>query len=48
MVEKAVVGMRLSPEELALLDVLAAHEERTRSDVARRGGRFAPTPKSSG
>ena len=28
--------MRLSPEELALLDALAAHEERTRSDVARR------------
>jgi hypothetical protein len=36
MVEKAVVGLRLSPEELALLDALAAHEERTRSDVARR------------
>jgi predicted transcriptional regulator len=36
MVEKAVVGLRLSPDELALLDALAAHEERTRSDVARR------------
>lgn len=36
MVEKAVVGLRLSPDELALLDALAAHEERSRSDVARR------------
>jgi predicted transcriptional regulator len=36
MVEKAVVGLRLSPDEFALLDALAAHEERTRSDVARR------------
>lgn len=36
MVEKAVVGLRLAPEEIELLDALAAHEERTRSDVARR------------
>jgi predicted transcriptional regulator len=36
MVERAVVGLRLNPEELALLDALATHEERTRSDVTRR------------
>lgn len=36
MVEKAVVGLRLATEEIELLDALAAHEERTRSDVVRR------------
>lgn len=36
MVEKPIVGLRLSPDELALLDALAAHEERSRSDVVRR------------
>ncbi|HKY34386.1 MAG TPA: ribbon-helix-helix protein, CopG family [Polyangiaceae bacterium] len=28
--------MRLPPDELALLEALAAHEERSRSDVVRR------------
>ncbi|HEX2876956.1 MAG TPA: ribbon-helix-helix protein, CopG family [Polyangiaceae bacterium] len=36
MVEKPIVGIRLSPDELALLEALAAHEERSRSDVLRR------------
>jgi uncharacterized protein (DUF1778 family) len=36
MVRKPSVGLRLSPEELALVDALAAHEERSRSDVVRR------------
>jgi Ribbon-helix-helix protein, copG family len=36
MVEKPIVGLRLSPDELSLLDALAAHEERSRSDVVRR------------
>jgi len=36
MVEKPIVGLRLAPDELALLDALAAHEERSRSDVVRR------------
>jgi len=36
MVEKPIVGLRLSPDELALLEALAAHEERSRSDVVRR------------
>jgi predicted transcriptional regulator len=36
MVEKPIVGLRLSPEELALLDAIAAQEERSRSDVVRR------------
>lgn len=36
MVEKPIVGLRLSPDELALLEAIAAHEERSRSDVVRR------------
>ena len=36
MVRKPSVGLRLSPDELALVDALAAHEERSRSDVVRR------------
>jgi hypothetical protein len=36
MVRKPSVGLRLSPEEIALVDALAAHEERSRSDVLRR------------
>ena len=34
--EKPIVGLRLDPDELALLEALAAHEERSRSDVVRR------------
>jgi len=33
---KPIVGLRLDPSELELLDALAAHEERSRSDVVRR------------
>jgi uncharacterized protein (DUF1778 family) len=36
MVEKPIVGLRLSPDELALLEAIAEHEERSRSDVVRR------------
>jgi uncharacterized protein (DUF1778 family) len=36
MVEKPMVGLRMSPDEIALLDAIAAHEERSRSDVLRR------------
>lgn len=36
MVAKSMIGLRLGPDELALLDALAAHEERSRSDVLRR------------
>lgn len=36
MVEKPTIGLRLGPDEIALLDALAAHEERSRSDVLRR------------
>jgi predicted transcriptional regulator len=36
MTEKPIVGIRLDPEELALLEALAEHEERSRSDVVRR------------
>ncbi len=36
MTEKPIVGIRLDPDELALLDALAAKEERSRSDVVRR------------
>ncbi|MEI9951853.1 MAG: ribbon-helix-helix protein, CopG family [Pseudomonadota bacterium] len=36
MTEKPIVGIRLDPEELALLDAMAAKEERSRSDVVRR------------
>jgi len=36
MTEKPIVGIRLDPDELALLEALAAHEERSRSDVVRR------------
>lgn len=34
-----MIGIRFTPEELALLDALAAHEERNRSDVVRRAVR---------
>ena len=30
------IGLRLPPDELALLDALAEREERSRSDVIRR------------
>lgn len=30
------IGVRFTREDLALLDSLAAHEERSRSDVVRR------------
>ena len=36
MTEKPIVGIRLDPDELALLDAVAAAEERSRSDVVRR------------
>ncbi len=36
MVRSPLVGLRLSLDELALLDALAAQEERSRSDVVRR------------
>jgi hypothetical protein len=36
MPERTIVGVRLEPEELALLEAVAAHEERSRSDVLRR------------
>ena len=36
MTEKPIVGIRLDPDELALLEALAGHEERSRSDVVRR------------
>jgi predicted DNA-binding protein len=39
MAERPIVGIRFSPEELALLEALAAHEERTKSDVVRRAVR---------
>jgi uncharacterized protein (DUF1778 family) len=39
MVEKPMVGLRMSPDEIALLDAIAAHEERSRSDVVRRAVR---------
>jgi metal-responsive CopG/Arc/MetJ family transcriptional regulator len=33
------IGIRFTPEELALLDAIAAKEERQRSDVVRRAVR---------
>jgi len=36
MVAKPMIGLRLGPDELALLEALATHEERSRSDVLRR------------
>jgi metal-responsive CopG/Arc/MetJ family transcriptional regulator len=33
------IGIRFTPEELALLDALMAAEERSRSDVVRRAVR---------
>lgn len=39
MPENPTIGIRFTPEELALLDALAAKEERNRSDVVRRAVR---------
>ena len=39
MTEKPTVGIRFDLDELALLEALAAHEERSRSDVVRRAVR---------
>jgi metal-responsive CopG/Arc/MetJ family transcriptional regulator len=36
MPRKPLIALRLDPEELELLDALAAKEERNRSDVVRR------------
>lgn len=36
MTNSQTVALRLPPDDLALLDALTAHEERTRSDVVRR------------
>jgi metal-responsive CopG/Arc/MetJ family transcriptional regulator len=36
MPRKPLIGLRLDPEELELLDALVAKEERNRSDVIRR------------
>jgi metal-responsive CopG/Arc/MetJ family transcriptional regulator len=36
MPRKPIVALRLDPEELELLDAMAAKEERNRSDVVRR------------
>jgi predicted DNA-binding protein len=54
MTKNPIVGFRLPAEDLALLDALAAHEERVRSDVVRRairayaeklGVTVGPSPK---
>lgn len=39
MPKSPTTGIRFSPDELALLDAVAAKEERTRSDVVRRAVR---------
>jgi metal-responsive CopG/Arc/MetJ family transcriptional regulator len=39
MAERPIVGIRFPEDELALLDALAAHEERSRSDTVRRAVR---------
>lgn len=36
MANSPVIGIRLPPDELELLDAIAAREERKRSDVIRR------------
>jgi len=36
MPRKPIIALRLDPEEIELLDALAAKEERNRSDVVRR------------
>ncbi len=36
MPESPIVGIRLTPEDVALLEALERHEERSRSDVIRR------------
>lgn len=36
MPESPIIGIRLSPEELALLEEIERKEERSRSDVVRR------------
>jgi predicted transcriptional regulator len=36
MPEKPIIGIRLDPEDVELLDAMAAKEERSRSDVVRR------------
>ncbi len=39
MTNSPTIGIRFTPEELELLDALAAKEERNRSDVVRRAVR---------
>jgi metal-responsive CopG/Arc/MetJ family transcriptional regulator len=39
MTRSPTIGIRFTPEDLFLLDVLAAKEERNRSDVVRRAVR---------
>lgn len=39
MVNSPTTGIRFSPEELEMLDAVAAKEERSRSDVVRRAVR---------
>jgi hypothetical protein len=39
MVTNPIVGVRFTPEEVELLDAIAAKEERKRSDVVRRAVR---------
>lgn len=36
MVNSPTIGIRFTPEDLALLDALAKKEERSRSDIVRR------------
>lgn len=39
MVNSPTTGIRFSPEELEMLDAVAAKEERSRSDIIRRAVR---------
>lgn len=39
MTNSPTIGIRFTPEELELLDAIAAKEERNRSDVVRRAVR---------
>jgi len=39
MTKSPTIGIRFTPEDLELLDALAAREERNRSDVVRRAVR---------
>jgi metal-responsive CopG/Arc/MetJ family transcriptional regulator len=52
MPQQPTIGIRLTPEDLTLLDALVAREERNRSDIVRRAirayaGKSTAAPKTN-